>query len=175
MRRERGRPKPFREMVRPLADRRSWKLSVYYFLTFGGFVAMAVYLPVLLTEVFALRRRMPACVRRVSLSWRRLRVLWADGLQISRRQKSSQRCIPVGCCDGRIHDLSQHDCFLPSAPWVWPPGSGWATARSSSLFQNTFPSPWAASRAWSGPPAAWEDFSRRWFSAQYCASQAPIP
>jgi NNP family nitrate/nitrite transporter-like MFS transporter len=27
-------------------------LSLYYFLTFGGFVAMAVYLPTLLTEVF---------------------------------------------------------------------------------------------------------------------------
>ena len=29
-------------------------LSLYYFLTFGGFVAMAVYLPTLLTEVFKL-------------------------------------------------------------------------------------------------------------------------
>jgi MFS transporter, NNP family, nitrate/nitrite transporter len=47
-------PNSFREMVRPLADRRSWKLSIYYFLTFGGFVAMAVYLPVLLTELFSL-------------------------------------------------------------------------------------------------------------------------
>jgi NNP family nitrate/nitrite transporter-like MFS transporter len=29
-------------------------LSLYYFLTFGGFVAMAVYLPILLTELFSL-------------------------------------------------------------------------------------------------------------------------
>ena len=35
-------------------DKRSWVLSLYYFLTFGGFVAMAVYLPTLLTEVFKL-------------------------------------------------------------------------------------------------------------------------
>jgi NNP family nitrate/nitrite transporter-like MFS transporter len=43
-----------RQMLRPLADRRSWKLSTYYFLTFGGFVAMAIYLPILLTELFGL-------------------------------------------------------------------------------------------------------------------------
>jgi NNP family nitrate/nitrite transporter-like MFS transporter len=28
----------------------SWVLSLYYFLTFGGFVAMAIYLPIFLTE-----------------------------------------------------------------------------------------------------------------------------
>jgi NNP family nitrate/nitrite transporter-like MFS transporter len=50
----RGPAKSFREIVRPLSDRRSWILSLYYFLTFGGFVAMAVYLPTLLTEVFRL-------------------------------------------------------------------------------------------------------------------------
>jgi NNP family nitrate/nitrite transporter-like MFS transporter len=32
----------------------SWVLSLYYFLTFGGFVAMAVYLPIFLTEMFHL-------------------------------------------------------------------------------------------------------------------------
>ena len=46
--------KSFAEIARPLNDRRSWVLSLYYFLTFGGFVAMAVYLPTLLTEVFKL-------------------------------------------------------------------------------------------------------------------------
>jgi MFS transporter, NNP family, nitrate/nitrite transporter len=46
--------KSFTETTRPLNDRRSWVLSLYYFLTFGGFVAMAVYLPTLLTEVFKL-------------------------------------------------------------------------------------------------------------------------
>ncbi len=46
--------KSFAEIVQPLNDKRSWVLSLYYFLTFGGFVAMAVYLPTLLTEVFKL-------------------------------------------------------------------------------------------------------------------------
>jgi NNP family nitrate/nitrite transporter-like MFS transporter len=35
----------------------SWVLSAYYFLTFGGFVAMAVYLPTFLTEMFQLTPR----------------------------------------------------------------------------------------------------------------------
>ncbi len=47
-------PKSFAETLRPLADRRSWVLSLYYFLTFGGFVAMAVYLPTFLTDTFHL-------------------------------------------------------------------------------------------------------------------------
>ncbi len=51
---DRGPAKSFAEIVRPLSDNRSWILSPYYFLTFGGFVAMAVYLPTLLTEVFRL-------------------------------------------------------------------------------------------------------------------------
>src|SRR5664280_2656391 len=50
----RGPAKSFAEIVRPLNDKRSWVLSLYYFLTFGGFVAMAVYLPTLLTDVFKL-------------------------------------------------------------------------------------------------------------------------
>ena len=50
----RGPAKSFAEITRPLEDKRSWVLSLYYFLTFGGFVAMAVYLPTLLTEVFKL-------------------------------------------------------------------------------------------------------------------------
>jgi NNP family nitrate/nitrite transporter-like MFS transporter len=50
----RGPAKSFAEIARPLNDKRSWVLSLYYFLTFGGFVAMAVYLPTLLTEVFRL-------------------------------------------------------------------------------------------------------------------------
>lgn len=45
------------DFLRPLLDRRGWLLSLYYFLTFGGFVAMAVYLPTLLTEIFGLSPR----------------------------------------------------------------------------------------------------------------------
>src|SRR5215469_18849081 len=41
-------------MLQPLSDRMSWVLSVFYFLTFGGFVAMSIYLPLLLTDLFKL-------------------------------------------------------------------------------------------------------------------------
>lgn len=47
-------PKSFADTVRPLSDKRSWVLSLYYFLAFGGFVAMAVDLPIFLTEMFKL-------------------------------------------------------------------------------------------------------------------------
>lgn len=50
----RGAVKKFSEIIRPLNDSRSWVLSLYYFLTFGGFVAMAIYLPIFLTEMFQL-------------------------------------------------------------------------------------------------------------------------
>ncbi len=48
------RPKSFAETVAPLKESKSWILSLYYFLTFGGFVAMAVYLPTFLTDLFKL-------------------------------------------------------------------------------------------------------------------------
>lgn len=47
-------PKTFAENIRPLGERRSWILSLFYFLTFGGFVAMSIYLPIFLTEMFGL-------------------------------------------------------------------------------------------------------------------------
>ena len=47
-------PKSFLQMVRPLSERMSWVLSFFYFLTFGGFVAMSIYLPMFLTELFKL-------------------------------------------------------------------------------------------------------------------------
>jgi NNP family nitrate/nitrite transporter-like MFS transporter len=42
------------QSLAPLRDRKSWVLSTYYFLTFGGFVAMSVYLPTFLTDIFKL-------------------------------------------------------------------------------------------------------------------------
>lgn len=42
------------ETLEPLKERQSWVLSLYYFLTFGGFVAMSVYLPIFLTQMFGL-------------------------------------------------------------------------------------------------------------------------
>lgn len=47
-------PKAFVQMVRPLSQTMSWVLSFFYFLTFGGFVAMSIYLPMFLTEIFKL-------------------------------------------------------------------------------------------------------------------------
>lgn len=49
-----GPPKTLSENLRPLGDRKSWILSLFYFLTFGGFVAMSIYLPVFLTDMFDL-------------------------------------------------------------------------------------------------------------------------
>lgn len=46
--------KTLKEMLQPLAERKSWLLSLYYFLTFGGFVAMSIYLPIFLTDIFKL-------------------------------------------------------------------------------------------------------------------------
>jgi NNP family nitrate/nitrite transporter-like MFS transporter len=46
--------KSLTEVFAPLADKRCWLLSIFYFLTFGGFVAMSVYLPTLLNELFQL-------------------------------------------------------------------------------------------------------------------------
>ena len=52
----RPQPKKFREYFgvfqhEPLA----WVLSLFYFLTFGGFVALSIYLPTLLKDTFGLR------------------------------------------------------------------------------------------------------------------------
>ncbi len=45
-----GPARGFADFIRPLRQPMSWVLSLYYFLTFGGFVAMAIYLPTLLTD-----------------------------------------------------------------------------------------------------------------------------
>lgn len=47
-------PKGLTVMLQPFSDRMSWVLSFFYFLTFGGFVAMSIYLPMFLTEIFRL-------------------------------------------------------------------------------------------------------------------------
>jgi len=47
-------PKSLMQMLRPLSERMSWVLSLFYFLTFGGFVAMSIYLPMFLTDLFKL-------------------------------------------------------------------------------------------------------------------------
>jgi NNP family nitrate/nitrite transporter-like MFS transporter len=49
-----GSAKKLADVTRPLKDKMSWVLSLYYFLTFGGFVAMSIYLPTFLTDMFNL-------------------------------------------------------------------------------------------------------------------------
>ena len=50
-----ARPASVGEMVRVLTtERLAWALSAFYFLTFGGFVALSVYLPTLLRDQFGL-------------------------------------------------------------------------------------------------------------------------
>jgi len=52
---ERRAPAPsLSQMLAPARDSQALRLSLYYFLTFGGFVAMAGYLPIFLTEWFGL-------------------------------------------------------------------------------------------------------------------------
>ena len=51
-----GPAKSLSQILQPMSSPKSWILSLYYFLTFGGFVAMAVYLPTLLTDLFGISK-----------------------------------------------------------------------------------------------------------------------
>jgi MFS transporter, NNP family, nitrate/nitrite transporter len=49
------RPKTLAESLTPLKTSKiAWVLALFYFLTFGGFVALALYMPTLLREIFSL-------------------------------------------------------------------------------------------------------------------------
>ncbi len=51
----RGAPKTWQHSLAVLkTEKRAWALSLFYFLTFGGFVALGTYLPTLLKELFDL-------------------------------------------------------------------------------------------------------------------------
>jgi MFS transporter, NNP family, nitrate/nitrite transporter len=49
-------PKRWADFAQPLRNRMSYVLSLFYFLTFGGFVAMAMYLPIFLMDIFSLTK-----------------------------------------------------------------------------------------------------------------------
>src|SRR5690606_31267418 len=49
-----ARPRSLQENLEPLRAPMTWVLSLYYFLTFGGFVAMSISLPKFLTVMFDL-------------------------------------------------------------------------------------------------------------------------
>ncbi len=51
-----SKPRTFRENIKVLrTEKLSWALSLFYFLTFGGFVALSIYLPTLYREIFDLK------------------------------------------------------------------------------------------------------------------------
>lgn len=47
-------PKTLKQSLSVMKDKATWHLSIFYFLTFGGFVAFSVYLPTFLKELFQL-------------------------------------------------------------------------------------------------------------------------
>lgn len=53
-RRQGVKPMPFREQMAPLKNLQVWRFSLYYFFVFGGFVALALWLPRYLTGAYAL-------------------------------------------------------------------------------------------------------------------------
>ena len=55
VRRARGvQPESFAEMLKPLANQQVWRFSLYYFFVFGGFVALALWLPRYYVGVYGL-------------------------------------------------------------------------------------------------------------------------
>ncbi|MEC8917377.1 MAG: MFS transporter, partial [Pseudomonadota bacterium] len=55
LRDERARQRvPLCDQLAPLAELRVWRFSLYYFCTFGGFVALALWLPLYLMNVYGL-------------------------------------------------------------------------------------------------------------------------
>jgi len=50
----RRNPVPLKAQLAPLAEIRVWRFSLYYFFVFGGFVALALWLPYYLTQVYDL-------------------------------------------------------------------------------------------------------------------------
>lgn len=49
-----AKPLPFKEQLAPLGELRVWRFSLYYFFVFGGFIALALWLPHYLMEVYGL-------------------------------------------------------------------------------------------------------------------------
>lgn len=47
-------PKTLKQSLSVLKEKATWHLSIFYFLTFGGFVAFSVYLPTFLKDLFQL-------------------------------------------------------------------------------------------------------------------------
>ena len=89
---------------------RAWALTLFYFLAFGGFVAMFLYLPKLPPPNTTSRRPTPARAPPASRSWRSSAGPWAVG--------SPTASVPPMCC------------WPASLPWACSPSSSpWHTPR----------------------------------------------
>ncbi|WP_166258079.1 MFS transporter [Marinobacter salicampi] len=96
--RHRRKPPSFARQLVPLADPRVWRFSLYYFFVFGAFVALALWLPHYLMEVYGLSLAgagiaaalytLPASVFRVLGGWlsdrygARLVMYWSLGASL---------------------------------------------------------------------------------------------
>lgn len=52
-----GQGRPMRDMLRPLAEIRVWRFSLYYVVVFGAYVALSVWLPKYYVDVYQLKLR----------------------------------------------------------------------------------------------------------------------
>ena len=153
-------PKSFVQMVQPLNEQMSWVLSFFYFLTFGGFVAMSICLPMFLTELFKLTPQdagfrtagfvLLATAMRPIGGWLSDKV---GGLTIL------IRIFPFVTAMALLLTLKPW-FHSQSALWAWLLPSGWEMVLCSNWYRSTFLSPWAQSPDWWEPWEVWEDFFR---------------
>ncbi len=143
---------------------RAWALTLFYFLAFGGFVAMFLYLPKLLTGVHDLTKAdagaraagfaLLAVVARPTGGWLSDRIGAARVLLMS--------FVGVGVL---AHGAGRHLHVDGAADDLLPDHGRRARARrparSSSSCRSGSRTASARSRAWSGPPAASAASSRR--------------
>ena len=68
-----GKPEPISAMIEPLRNIQVWRFALYYFFVFGGFVALALWLPRYLIGVYDLDIRTAGTVSHAAHRSRRRR------------------------------------------------------------------------------------------------------
>jgi NNP family nitrate/nitrite transporter-like MFS transporter len=114
-----------------LRERHAWVLSLFYFLTFGGFVAFSIYLPVLLRDEFHLDAA-DAGFRAAGFAVLATLCRPAGGWLADRIGGAR---VLSGVFAGVVPPCSwpgRGCCRSPSARWDAPRSSAWATAPCSS-------------------------------------------